>query len=113
MVDDTLMGINAELVELEREIGDSSDVVSSARERLLVAEHALEQAKAHALIASSGTVAERNAQVTIRCKDQTEAVDVARAEFEYARAYAMGLRDSLSCLQTRSANIRKEIDLAR
>lgn len=112
MIDDTLMGINSSLVMLEKQIEESSDIVSACRENLLAAEHILEQAKARTYIDTTGTVAERNAKVTIECKTELERVDCARAEFEYAKSHATGLRDTLSALQTRSANLRAEMKLA-
>ena len=112
MVDDTLMGINASLVMLEKQIEESSDIVSACREKLLAAEHALEQRRARTYIETAGTVGERNAAVTLACKDELERVDCARAEFEYAKAHAKGLTDTLGALQTRSANLRAEMKLA-
>ena len=111
--DQTLAGINSELFKLERELQDSSDVVSACREELLAAKRAYDQRRAKVYLDTKGTVAEREARVTIECADEIAALDVASAAFEYAKAHAAGLRDSLSALQTRSANIRKEIDLAR
>ena len=51
--------------------------------------------------------------MTIQCEVESVRVDVASAAFDYAKGRARDLRDTLSALQTRSANIRKEIDLAR
>lgn len=111
--DQTFSGINSELFRLEGELADSSDVVSKRREELLAAKRSLDRAKAESYLASKGTVAEREAHVVLECLEQIEALDVATAAFEYAKAHAMGLRDTLSALQTRSANLRKEVDLAR
>lgn len=111
--DQTLAGINSELFKLEQELADSSDIVSAAREELMAAKRVYDRARAVAYLESKGTVAEREAYVTLACGEQSTAFDVATAAFEYAKAHAAGLRDSLSALQTRSANIRKEIDLAR
>lgn len=111
--DQTFSGINSELFRLEGELADSSDVVSARREELLAAKRSLDHEKAVAYLDTTGTVAEREARVTVRCADQIAALDVATAAFEYAKSHAMGLRDTLSALQTRSANLRKEVDLAR
>lgn len=112
--DQTLAGINSALFQLERQLADSSDTVSAAREELLAAKSDLALSRARALLKAEGkTAAEREARVTIDCEAQTGRVDVATAAFEYAKAHAMDLRDTLSALQTRSANLRKEIDLAR
>lgn len=111
MIDDTLPGINADLARVERDIREVPKIVTEARDALLVAEHAHELAKAHAYLESTGTVAERNAQVVIATKDSAERVDVCRSAFEYARERARSLHDTIGALQTRSANLRKEIDL--
>lgn len=111
--DQTFSGINSALFRLEQELQESSDVVSARREELLSAKRALDTLKAHAYLESKGTVAEREAYVTIKCGEAIASLDVATAAFEYAKSHAMGLRDTLSALQTRSANLRKEIDLAR
>lgn len=111
--DQTFSGINSALFHLERELSESSDVVSARREELLEAKRTLDHEKARAYLDSKGTVAEREAQVTIKCSEMIVSLDVATAAFEYAKSHAMGLRDTLSALQTRSANLRKEIDLAR
>lgn len=112
MIDDTLPGINADLARLEQEIRQVPTIVTEARDALLAAEHAYELAKAHAYLDSSGTVAERSAHVVIATKDASERVDVCKSAFEYARERARSLHDTMGALQTRSANLRKEIDLA-
>ena len=112
--DQTLAGINSELFKLERELQDSSDVVAAAHEEYLAAKSALALARARALMKAEGkTAAEREAWVTIQCEAESVRVDVASAAFDYAKGRARDVRDTLSALQTRSANIRKEIDLAR
>lgn len=112
--DQTLAGINSELFKLEQELQDSSDTVAAAHEEYLAAKSALALARARALMKAEGkTAAEREAWVTIQCEAESVRVDVASAAFDYAKGRARDLRDTLSALQTRSANIRKEIDLAR
>lgn len=111
--DQTLVGINSALFRLEGELAESSDIVSATREDMMAAKRALDQARASAYLDAKGTVAEREARVLLACAEQIENLDVATAAFEYAKSHAMGLRDTLSALQTRSANLRKEIDLAR
>lgn len=112
--DQTLAGINSELFKLERELQDSSDVVAAAHEEYLSAKSVLASSRARALLKAEGkTAGEREAWVTLQCEEESSRVDVALAAFDYAKGRARDLRDMLSALQTRSANIRKEIDLAR
>lgn len=111
-IDDTLPGINADLARLEQDLRDVPQIVTDARDALYEAERSHELAKARAYLESSGTVAERNAQVVIATRESAELVDVCKLAFEYARERARSLHDTMGALQTRSANLRKEIDLA-
>lgn len=50
--------------------------------------------------------------MVIATRESAELVDVCKSAFEYARERARSLHDTMGALQTRSANLRKEIDLA-
>lgn len=112
MIDDTLPGINGDLARLEQELDEIPERIRDCHNELLEAQRVLDQAKARAYLSSPGSIPERNANVVIETVAEVERVDVARAAYDYVRERSRSVRDSIGALQTRSANLRKEIDLA-
>lgn len=109
---DSIGYINARLMEIEQEFQSAPDELDVARNEVLVAKHALRSAVAQATIKATGRSADiRAAEVDVATFAERERVDVAEAAFAYLRDVVHELGREKDALQTRSANLRAEMQL--
>lgn len=109
----TVSQMNAELTRLSRRLDEvQADLVKAVHEEAR-AEHEFRKARAHAYLATSGTVGEREASVDKSTADERYqahlAAGLAKAQLEAVRS----LRGQLSALQTMAGAVREELYLTR
>lgn len=87
---------------LEKGVG----VVKDYEETLNIASQAYEVAKAKALQDTSGTVADREAQVTLAITKERQALDAARTAWNYAKAKLKHLESQLMSTQSQLSAVK-------
>lgn len=92
--------VEAEIAETTKRLAKSPTVRKNLDVARREAKRALDTAEAHAFLNTSGTVAERNAEVTIAVADERAAYDEAEAAFRYAENQARTLENEQSSWQT-------------
>ncbi|QQM15135.1 hypothetical protein SEA_TINALIN_47 [Gordonia phage TinaLin] len=114
--DDTLAYIASRLMAIEVAIYRAPVQIAKARDAESIAQDRLDEAKAHALARVKAgaklTVPEAEAKVFLMTKDERRALAVATARYEYAKDVNRSLDREKDALQTRSANLRAQANLA-
>ncbi|QKO02970.1 hypothetical protein KDJ61_gp65 [Gordonia phage TZGordon] len=114
--DDSLAYIGQRLMDIEVAIYRAPVQIAKARDAESVAQDRLDEAKAHALArvkaAAKLTVPEAEAKVFLATRDERRALAVATARYEYAKDVNRSLDREKDALQTRSANLRAQANLA-
>lgn len=92
--------VEAEIAETTKRLAKSPTVRQKLDDKRREAKRALDTAESHAFLNSEGTVAERNAQVTLAVADERAAWDEAEVAFRYAENQARTLENEQSSWQT-------------
>lgn len=104
--------VNARLLELEQNFQRAPKLLEQARDALTVARARLRREEAKARIGADGRSADvRDAQVLQATEDAREGVEVADAAFKYLQDRVQQWSREKDALQTRSANLRAEMQL--
>jgi hypothetical protein len=102
-----------EMLRLSRELdGAQADLVAAVREEAQ-AEQRYRRARATAYLATSGTVAEREAYVGKTIDEEAFAAQLAEGLAKAALESVRNRRAQLSALQSVAASVREELQLAR
>lgn len=105
--------VNARLQELEQFFQESPDLLDEARNKVVVAGERYASAKARATVSAEGRSKEiREAQAFIATRDEREALQVAEAAYKYLQDRVQAYSREKDALQTRSANLRAELQLS-
>ena len=118
--EDSVAYITQRLMEIEVAIYRGPRALQAARDTAVVTEERYQRAKAKALLAvpieaDNGrklTAAERDARAFLATVTEREAYQQAESVYEYARDVSRALDREKDSLQTRSANLRAEIQLS-
>lgn len=92
--------VEQKLVEVTNRIAKTPDERARWDEARREAKRVLDVAEAHAYKNSMGTVAERNAEVTLAVQEEREAYDNAEVAFRYAESQARAMENEQSTWQT-------------
>ncbi|ASN69222.1 hypothetical protein 7S3_44 [uncultured Caudovirales phage] len=104
--------VNARLLELEQHFQRAPRLLEQARDALTVARARLRREEAKARIDADGRSADvRDAQVSQATESAREGVEVADAAFKYLQDRVQQWSREKDALQTRSANLRAEMQL--
>lgn len=104
--------VNARLMELEQLFQQAPKLLEAQRNKVTVARARLRRAEAKARINADGRSADvRDAQVVEATVDAREGLEVAEAAFKYLQDEVHSWSREKDSLQTRSANLRAELQL--
>ncbi|WP_107984242.1 hypothetical protein [Rhodococcus sp. OK519] len=104
--------VNARLLELEQCFQRAPKMLEGARDALTVARARLRREEAAARVAAAGGAKDvRDAQVVQATESAREGVEVADAAFKYLQDRVQQWSREKDALQTRSANLRAEMQL--
>lgn len=104
---DTPPSIDNAIYTTRENIRKGIGIVDARRKAWMQAKKDLAEAKARAYLESEGTIPERNAQVTIATTAEAEAVDVAKAAYDYAKDIQKSLSKDLDAYRSISASVRE------
>ncbi len=105
--------VNARLMELEQFFQQSPALLDRERNKVVVAAERLAAEKARAFLAADGSNKEsREAQAFLATRDAREVWQVAEAAYKYVQDRVHAYSREKDALQTRSANIRAEVQLS-
>lgn len=104
--------VNARLLELEQNFQRAPKLLEQARDKVTVARARLRREEAAARVAAAGGAKDvRDAQVVQATEAAREGVEVADAAFKYLQDRVQQWSREKDALQTRSANLRAEMQL--
>lgn len=110
MTTDKLM---SEMWRLTDEIESALTLLREVSHAYAVAEHEYRQARSHAWMRTHGTIADREAQVEMRCGDQRHERDLADNMRTTAMEVLRSRRAQLSALQSLMGAMRAEAEFVR
>lgn len=103
----------SEMWRLSNEIEGALSRLREAAHEYAVAEHEYRQARSHAWMRTHGTIADREAQVEMRCGDQRHTRDLADNMRTSAMEVLRSRRAQLSALQSLMGAMRAEAEFVR
>jgi DNA repair exonuclease SbcCD ATPase subunit len=107
----TTQQLEEKILEAVAELRDATDELTTQAREWAKADHAYRRAKSIAYLASSGTVAERQAHVDKTCGDERDNAHSAEALKEAAKEKVRALLGELSAYQTLAGLLRSEMSL--
>lgn len=93
------------------ELRDASDNLTDLSREWATSDHAYRRAKSIAYLASSGTVAERQAHVDKACDTERQKAHAAEALREAAKEKVRALQSEITAYQTLAGLLRSEMSL--
>ncbi len=101
------------MIEAARDLEEAQDELVQRTHKHSEADRRYRQARATAYLASSGTVGEREAYVAKSCDEETYAAHLSEGLAKAAMEAVRNRRTVLSALQSISAAVRAEAELAK
>lgn len=98
--------VERELLRLARRLEDATQQTGVWARKAATAEVAYKIGYAKALLASSGTVAEREATALVACEEQYREREMARAVLDAGKTAGQNIRAQLDALRSVGANLR-------
>lgn len=109
----TVAELNAELIRLSKKLDEAQAELVKQVSIEATAEHEFRKARANAFLATSGTVAEREASTDKTTADERYRAHLAQGLAKSALEAVRNIRQQLSALQTLAGAAREEAKLSR
>lgn len=104
--------IEARLRELSNHIAEGVNVVTERLRVFRQADRVFDEARSRAMLKASGTVAEKEAIVTLETLAEREALDVAEVAYKHADRRAKAYESELRSYQSIGASVRQMYGVA-